>query len=279
MKNLSNTTQRIISALILVGIIALLVFVGGRALEYFMVVVSLLLLDELLSNFLEIKMMSEVYLICQGILLFFTFLGAELLPTKYMGFLIIGTGIPLSLLAFVFLFKPENLISKLPFIFSKKMLTALTCLSVCVFWGGLALILRNDLWIELLVVLLFTTYATDSFAWLIGKSIGKTPLWSEVSPKKTREGAIGGYICGAITGLFLWYTLIDSRFSLMIVGIALLPFIAQLGDLTQSRIKRWVGIKDSSNLIPGHGGIFDRVDSLMLVIPFFIAIIWGHFYV
>lgn len=123
---------------------------------------------------------------------------------------------------------------------------------------------------------LFAAWGTDISAYIIGKYFGKHKF-SKVSPKKSIEGCIGGMI-GAIL-LMLVYTYVANTYwgmnysYLVIVGIGvLLSVIGQIGDFSASSIKRFVGIKDYSNLIPGHGGMLDRIDSLMFLAPFAYAL-------
>lgn len=124
--------------------------------------------------------------------------------------------------------------------------------------------IQNSAFIGLIFIIAFST---DSFAYLVGISLGKHKLIPDVSPKKSIEGAIGGIVATVIiTTLYLSY-----------FGIGILPIdlilgftgsiIAQCGDLVASRIKRDTGIKDFGHLIPGHGGIIDRFDSVILVAP------------
>lgn len=123
---------------------------------------------------------------------------------------------------------------------------------------------------------LFAAWGTDISAYSIGKRFGKHKF-SKVSPKKSIEGCMAGVI-GAIA-LFLIYTWFANTYwgmnysYLAISGIAfLLSLIGQLGDFTASSIKRFVDIKDYSNLIPGHGGMLDRIDSLLFLAPFAYAL-------
>ncbi len=119
---------------------------------------------------------------------------------------------------------------------------------------------------------IIAAWGTDIFAFFIGKYFGKHKF-SKVSPKKSIEGCIGGTI-GAVI-LVLLYTMAVNYFWNMgysywimtIIGIAL-SFIGQMGDFAASSIKRYVEIKDFSNLIPGHGGMLDRIDSLIFIAPF-----------
>lgn len=120
--------------------------------------------------------------------------------------------------------------------------------------------------------IVIAAWGTDTFAYLVGKAIGKHKF-SEISPNKTIEGCIGGLV-GCII-LMLGYTYIcNTYFSLEMsyVYITLLSIIlsivGQIGDFAASSIKRFVGIKDFSNLIPGHGGMLDRIDSVIFIAPF-----------
>lgn len=120
--------------------------------------------------------------------------------------------------------------------------------------------------------LAFAAWGTDTFAYFVGCKFGKHKL-TPVSPKKSVEGSIGG-IAGAVI-FSLIYTYCINKFGnmeisyLMISGISVvLSILAQLGDLAASSIKRFVGIKDFGNLIPGHGGMLDRIDSILFIAPF-----------
>ncbi|WP_409305456.1 phosphatidate cytidylyltransferase [Peribacillus sp. SCS-155] len=115
---------------------------------------------------------------------------------------------------------------------------------------------------------LFTIWATDSGAYFFGKAFGKRKLWPEISPNKTIEGSIGGIISGIIVGL-LFFFLAEWDYSLseIILISILISIFGQLGDLVQSAYKRHYGVKDSGTLLPGHGGILDRLDSLIFILP------------
>lgn len=123
---------------------------------------------------------------------------------------------------------------------------------------------------------LFAAWGTDISAYVIGKHFGKHKF-SKVSPKKSVEGCIGGTI-GAII-LMLAYTYVANTYwgmnysYLFIAGIGvILSLVGQIGDFSASSIKRFVDIKDYSNLIPGHGGMLDRIDSLIFLAPFAYAL-------
>jgi phosphatidate cytidylyltransferase len=115
---------------------------------------------------------------------------------------------------------------------------------------------------------LFMIWATDSGAYFIGKALGKRKLWPEISPNKTIEGSIGGVVCAVIVAvLFSVFSEIDaSLFQLLVITIVLSIF-GQIGDLVESALKRHFNVKDSGRILPGHGGILDRFDSLLFVWP------------
>jgi phosphatidate cytidylyltransferase len=128
-------------------------------------------------------------------------------------------------------------------------------------------------WRQILALLLLVTFSMDTGAWFFGKNFGKRKLWPEISPKKTIEGFIGGVFTSALVGSIAWNYLFHDYQIYYSVIFALCGAISQVGDLVQSKIKREFGIKDSSNLIPGHGGIYDRIDSLIFLSPFFAIVV------
>lgn len=119
-----------------------------------------------------------------------------------------------------------------------------------------------------IVVLLGATFATDTAAYAAGRLIGSRPLAPRVSPSKTVEGAIGGWAAGAAAAatIPLALGLAEGPFPLVPIALAL-PLAALLGDLAESALKRRAGVKDASGLLPGHGGLLDRMDSLLFAGP------------
>ncbi|MGO4887747.1 phosphatidate cytidylyltransferase [Anaerobacillus sp. MEB173] len=126
--------------------------------------------------------------------------------------------------------------------------------------------LMNGMLIVFLI--LFLIWATDSGAYFIGRKFGKRKLWPEISPKKTIEGSLGGVACAFIVGIvfYSFVPVLDSMSTLVAV-ILLTSIFGQIGDLVESALKRHYGVKDSGHILPGHGGILDRFDSLIFVMP------------
>lgn len=121
---------------------------------------------------------------------------------------------------------------------------------------------------ELIWLVVITAFATDIFAYFSGYLFGKHKLSPKISPKKTIEGAIGGVIGSTLLCLLFGYLVIPSLLlHSAVIGLIGSAF-AQLGDLTASVFKRKMGIKDYGTLIPGHGGILDRFDSVLFTAPF-----------
>lgn len=118
-----------------------------------------------------------------------------------------------------------------------------------------------------MIYCMIMAYATDSFALFGGMLFGKTKLCEEISPHKTVEGSIIGTVFGTLLGSVFYYLLIGHTNILLIITVSfILSVCGQFGDLFFSSIKRHYGIKDFSNVIPGHGGVLDRLDSLLFVI-------------
>ena len=121
---------------------------------------------------------------------------------------------------------------------------------------------------EWVLVSVLVTFATDTSAFYVGRTAGRIPLAPQISPGKTREGAVGG-LAGAAAACILLGRLFRLPVSLpaqLLLGL-LIGVAAQAGDLAESWMKRKTGVKDSGNLIPGHGGILDRLDSIVPNLP------------
>ena len=117
-------------------------------------------------------------------------------------------------------------------------------------------------------------WMTDSAAFFAGRQIGGEKLAPDISPSKTWSGALGGLALGTGAGLLVWLWLTDSPIWIGILLSATISILAQAGDLTESAIKRFFRIKDSGDIIPGHGGLMDRLDSLTFGV-FFVVIMGG----
>ncbi|HBK82569.1 MAG TPA: phosphatidate cytidylyltransferase [Flavobacterium sp.] len=122
---------------------------------------------------------------------------------------------------------------------------------------------------KILISILILIWSNDTFAFLVGKNFGKNKLFPSVSPKKTIEGFIGGLFFTIVSSVFLSKFYIESKLIYIWIIIAVIVSVfSTLGDLIESKFKRNAGIKDSGTIMPGHGGLLDRLDSIIFVIPF-----------
>ncbi len=143
--------------------------------------------------------------------------------------------------------------------------------SACILFGCLSLVITREqfgfgwvLWLILIII------ATDVAGYFVGKALGGPKFWPSLSPKKTWSGIVGGWIAAACVGAVMS---LGSGATPWIIALSVfLSFASQLGDITESAIKRRSGVKDSSNLIPGHGGFLDRFDGLMAAALVFLII-------
>lgn len=147
---------------------------------------------------------------------------------------------------------------------------ALVLVSVTLFLGlsfSYLITIRNISMYYLLYVVI-VTITSDTFAHLVGTKLGKHKLCPAVSPNKTVEGLIGGLLFGTLFGslFFIYLININSNLFLVIIISLALSLIAEFGDLIFSAIKRKYGVKDYGNIMPGHGGVLDRLDSILFAV-------------
>jgi phosphatidate cytidylyltransferase len=124
---------------------------------------------------------------------------------------------------------------------------------------------------KIILSIFILIWTNDTFAYIVGKSIGKHKLFERISPKKTVEGFIGGLILCIIASYFISKYFIEGgkiTQNIWFVIAAIVAIFGTIGDLIESKFKRIAGVKDSGKIMPGHGGILDRLDSVIFVAPF-----------
>ena len=140
----------------------------------------------------------------------------------------------------------------------------------------LALIQLRQAGAMVLLAIMAVVWLADIGAYVFGRSFGRHKLAPSISPGKTWEGAIGGGLVVVVYGLSLFY-LVPGSFAVHVAALpvilVLLTIISVVGDLFESLLKRQIGLKDSSNVLPGHGGVLDRIDSLTSTLPL-VALVW-----
>lgn len=131
---------------------------------------------------------------------------------------------------------------------------------------------------KMLLLLFALVWVNDTFAYLCGRALGRHKFWERISPKKTWEGFIGGLLFTMLAGFMCGIYLSNHLNGFGPISLTIVALTASIagtyGDLIESLLKRTMGVKDSGSLIPGHGGILDRIDSILLVIPSSIVVIF-----
>lgn len=261
--------KRIASAIVLLLIFIPLLFRGGILFALFMSILSVLSLYELL-NIRKKTRPFPISLECLAYLLtaFFTMNGFDEGTLLYsLDYRLISLLILVNLIPLVFINDKNkyNLTDAL-FLIGSSLLVGLTFN---------LLVLMREYNIDYVIYIFIITTFTDTFAYLTGKYIGKNKLAPNISPNKTIEGAIGGSITASFVGSLYFISVFKSATPLWlsIVITISLTILAQIGDIVFSFIKREFNTKDFSNIIPGHGGILDRLDSMIFVTLGFLIIL------
>lgn len=264
--------QRIISALVLILLIVPIFVVGGDLFK-----VSILLIAMLgMKEYLDIKETKKEMPILVK-LLSYLFIPLILFTVKIddslsliIDFRVLASLFLTLLLLVVLYHKRETYsINDANYVFMGDMFLGIVMSLFIIYYG------INK---YLLIYLILITTMTDTFALFCGMLIGRHKLLEAVSPKKTWEGSFGGSIFGTFIAVCFYITVINPEVDLLLITSVtlLLTIVGQLGDLFFSAIKRYYDKKDFSNLIPGHGGVLDRLDSLIFVLlaySFFLTVL------
>ncbi len=272
---MSNTKTRIISGVILLLIVIACVASGPKASLVLIGSIGFLVIDELITNFYSQRRNSKRYILAQTFYIvgyyFFNFY--QISQSSFSFWNSAGIVLNLLLLAYLFLIykKSETLLTVF------RATSWLTGLIILIPLLCLSYIIHFDNWKLFLAGLLILNFMVDTAAYFTGKKFGKHKLWESVSPKKTVEGALGGVTFSVLATSYFWKTFISPVTPYMVLFFILVACSSQIGDLVQSKLKRQFDIKDSSSLIPGHGGVYDRVDSLLFVAPFYAFFLMANF--
>lgn len=249
--------ERVISAVIALLICIPLILLGGVYFDILVVILGILGLHELLKPKKDIpKMMKYISYVLFIVLLIYgyTFNG-KILLMNYT-FLIIC-----MMILFLSLIYYNNKKYSIEDVF--YLLASIVFLSAAF---NLFIVVRAK-GLMLTLYLLLVTTITDTFAYVIGSRLGKRKLIPSISPNKTVEGFVGGLAVGTfVASVFYYFCVSSSNIGLIVLITFILSIIGQCGDLVFSKIKRHFGIKDFSNIMPGHGGILDRLDSIIFVL-------------
>lgn len=252
--------QRVITAVIALIIFLPLLYLGGLPFDILVTLMGIVAMSEFL-------IMKKKLLVSFEAIVSFLLMLSILLPVFWAGFWTQDTlGGSFYLLALVLLV--YTVISKNRFSFDDAGVLLLGGLYAGLGFRFMMLARAESLWMMLYALLI--VWVTDSGAYLIGRKIGKNKLAPHISPNKTWEGSIGGSLSTVvIVGAYLYFVqaAFPYSFSTMLLWTLVFSVGGQLGDLIESAFKRHYGVKDSGKILPGHGGILDRFDSLLFVLP------------
>ena len=261
-------TKRVLSAIVLVIIFVPLLIIGGLPFNIFMSVLAAGALYELIHiKETKKKIPFLIKIFAYIMVLFFTFNSTNVIDFQYtLDYRIMSCIIFMFLSPLVFINNTDKY----------SINDALYLVGSVLFIGlsfNLIVVTRNyDL--KYIIYLFLITTMTDTFALFTGKLIGEHKL-TTISPKKTVEGLLGGTFMGTFVAVAFYQTVINPNMSLVFIIFVtvMLSLVGQIGDLVFSAIKRYYNKKDFSDLIPGHGGILDRFDSMIFVVLAFIIVL------
>lgn len=255
----SSLKTRVQTALVLALILALVIYLGRTAIFYFICVVALLAQWEFLSLFYPKKeQLFKIFYCALGL--------AHLLAGWYLPNLNplfgIGTVGLVSAFAALAKFSHENAMNNM----KRAVIGFASFAYLPVVFGFMS---KFSFTQQILVALI--PIASDTFAYFAGISFGKHKIWVAVSPKKSVEGCAVGLLASVLVMLYFAYAhnVVQASFPIIVLYGIILGVLAQMGDFFESGLKRTVNIKDSSNILPGHGGVLDRTDSLIFTIAGF----------
>ncbi|HCU07421.1 MAG TPA: phosphatidate cytidylyltransferase [Clostridiales bacterium] len=255
--------KRVGSALLLVPL-TIFIFLGGMPLLLMAFVIGAMAMAEFADGFAKIgvKTYKAVGWACLALLyiIYAHMIRTGLPVADYQHYMLFWVFVVVAAGLLLMLFTKDQNISNGP-------VTMLSVLYIGFFSSHVVLIDHLEQGAILVWLALLTAFGTDIFAYLIGIRFGKRKLCPALSPKKTVEGALGG-LAGSILlcTIFGWVILPELILHCALIGL-IGSIFAQMGDLVASAFKRKMGIKDYGNLIPGHGGILDRFDSILFTLP------------
>jgi phosphatidate cytidylyltransferase len=253
--------QRVITAIVALLIFIPIVFLGGSLIE----IAALVLAGVAMS---EVLIMKRILLVTPEAVI--SILGTLFLVAAPKSWLLNSLpaqfNMPFIFILFVIALMVRVVFSRNRFNFDDAGVLSLSMLYIG--FGFSMFVQAREVGLGMLMYLLLTVWSTDSGAYLVGRKIGKNKLAPQISPNKTWEGSIGGTVLAILVGIIFSLTGVLHHGLVATVLITLFLSVAgQMGDLVESSLKRFYGVKDSGRILPGHGGILDRFDSLLLVLP------------
>ena len=250
--------RRSLTGIVYVVLLLSAVFLSADAFDFLFMVFGLGCLYEF-KRIVKIKG-YYVFLAYLGLWWAYIYLIKSQMPIRIL--LLLTLTVNLALLAFLFSKKAHNFTA-----FQKFLIALLYIGGGCIFLTMIPY--EGNSFAKFLIMGIFVlVWVNDSFAYLVGRTLGRTKLFPSVSPKKTIEGSLGGFILALIAAYFLaeYEPRLDTMQWMVLASVIVIA--GNLGDLLESKFKRIAGVKDSGAILPGHGGIYDRLDSLVFAAPF-----------
>ena len=250
---------RIITAVIALAIFIPLIVYGGWPLTIAALALGIVAISEVL-------VMKKMFLISFEAIISYLGVALLILPDSWLDFLPSVATRWFGFYVLVVLLLLHTVIRKQRFTFDDAGVLTLAMLYVGM--GFHYFVVARAVNFQTLLYGMLIVWLTDSGAYLIGRKIGKNKLAPRISPNKTWEGSIGGTVAATIIlAVSLCFFPVGDGFITMIILTLILSIMGQLGDLIESSLKRYYGVKDSGKILPGHGGILDRFDSMLIVMP------------
>lgn len=250
--------RRGITGVIYVVLLLSAVFLNSDAFDFLFMVFGLACLYEF-KKMVQLKG-YHVFIAYLGLWWAYIYLIQQSWPVILL--MLITITVDLALLVFLFTSKSQNFTSV------QKFITALLYIGGgCIF---LTMIPYGDNKFSkfLIMGIFILIWVSDSFAYIVGRLIGRTKLYPSVSPKKTVEGFIGGFVFAMLAAYIMSFYATDLTTTQWLIMGVIIVTTGGLGDLVESKFKRLAGVKDSGAILPGHGGMLDRLDSLIFAAPF-----------
>ncbi|PWG00727.1 phosphatidate cytidylyltransferase [Levilactobacillus bambusae] len=252
--------QRVTTAVVALLIFIPIIFAGHGWVDLAAIVLGLVAMSEILVMKKKLLVSPEAFISALGVI-------ALIVPTTWMSQLSSRLSDAFIFYLFVILLLLWTVFSKNRFTFDDAGVLTLGMLYVGM--GFHYFIAARSVSVAAIFYVLFIVWSTDSGAYIFGRQFGKHKLAPHISPNKTWEGSIGGSLLGTLVGVIFAYFFPFAGHGIgSMIGLTLIfSIVGQLGDLIESALKRYYGVKDSGKILPGHGGILDRFDSLLLVLP------------
>lgn len=250
---------RIITAVIALAIFIPLIIYGGWPLTIAAVVLGIIAMSEVL-------VMKRMFVIPFEAIVSYLGVALLILPDNWLDFLPSVATRWFGFYLLVVLLLLHTVLRKQRFTFDDAGVITLAMLYIGM--GFHYFVAARAINFQTLLYGMLIVWITDSGAYLIGRKLGRNKLAPKISPNKTLEGSIGGTISATIIlAIYLYLFPVGDGFVTMIILTLILSIMGQLGDLIESSLKRYYGVKDSGKILPGHGGILDRFDSMLIVMP------------